>query len=76
MLLETLKHQNERLRPGDILVIKHKIVSKVEGQFVGLATITPSAATRNWARRYGLDARVIELAITQSRRSYAANVES
>ena len=68
LLLETLKHHNERLRPGDILVIKHKIVSKVEGQFVGLATITPSAATRNWARRYGLDARVIELAITQSRR--------
>ena len=33
-----------------------------------LATITPSAASRDWARRYGLDARVIELAITQSRR--------
>ena len=33
-----------------------------------LATITPSAASRDWARRYDLDARVIELAIAQSRR--------
>jgi coenzyme F420-0:L-glutamate ligase / coenzyme F420-1:gamma-L-glutamate ligase len=68
LLLETLQHQKQRLRPGDILVIKHKIVSKAEGQFVDLATIAPSAASRTWARRYGLDARVIELAITQSRR--------
>jgi coenzyme F420-0:L-glutamate ligase/coenzyme F420-1:gamma-L-glutamate ligase len=68
LLLEALKHQNERLRPGDILVIKHKIVSKTEGQFVELKTITPSAASRRWARRYHLDARVIELALAQSRR--------
>jgi len=68
LLLETLKHQKQRLRKGDILVIKHKIVSKAEGQFVELRTITPSAASRRWAHRYGLDARVIELAIAQSRR--------
>ena len=36
LLLEALKHQNEQLRKGDILVIKHKIVSKAEGQFVEL----------------------------------------
>ena len=68
LLLETLQHQKQRLLPGDILVIKHKIVSKAEGQFVDLSTITPSSTSRTWARRYGLDPRVIELAITQSRR--------
>ena len=68
LLLEALKHQKQRLYPGDILVIKHKIISKAENQFVDLETITPSAASRRWARRYALDARVIELAIDQSRR--------
>jgi coenzyme F420-0:L-glutamate ligase/coenzyme F420-1:gamma-L-glutamate ligase len=68
LLLASLKHQKERLRKGDILVIKHKIVSKAEGQFVELKKIKPSAASRRWARRYNLDPRVIELAIAQSRR--------
>ena len=53
---------------GDILVIKHKIVSKAEGQLVELAKIKPSAASRAWARRYRLDARVVEVAVSQSRR--------
>ena len=66
LLLGALKHH--KLRPGDILVIKHKIVSKAEGQLVDLKTIKPSAASRRWAQRYHLDARVIELAILQSRR--------
>jgi coenzyme F420-0:L-glutamate ligase/coenzyme F420-1:gamma-L-glutamate ligase len=68
LLLEALKLQKQRLRPGDILVVKHKIVSKAEGQIVELETVTPSPASRRWARRYHLDARVIELALAQSRR--------
>ena len=68
LLLDALKHQKQRLHRGDILVIKHKIVSKAEGQFVDLQKIIPSAASRRWARSYDLDARVIELAIAQSRR--------
>ncbi len=66
LLLGALKHQ--KLRQGDILVIKHKIVSKVEGQFVDLTKIKPSAASRRWAHRYRLDPCVIELAVQQSRR--------
>jgi len=68
LLLDALKQQNQRLRQGDILIIKHKIVSKAEGQLVDLNKIKPSAASRRWAHRYDLDARVIELAIDQSRR--------
>jgi coenzyme F420-0:L-glutamate ligase/coenzyme F420-1:gamma-L-glutamate ligase len=66
LLLDGLRHQ--KLRQGDILVIKHKIVSKAEGQLVELNQMKPSAASRRWAHRYHLDARVIELAIQQSRR--------
>ena len=68
MLLESLKCQNQRLLPGDIVVIKHKIVSKAEGRFVDLSKIRPSAASHRWARWYHLDARVIELALTEARR--------
>ena len=56
------------LANGDLLVVKHKIVSKAEGQLVRLETIKPSAASRAWARKYKLDARVTELALRESRR--------
>jgi coenzyme F420-0:L-glutamate ligase / coenzyme F420-1:gamma-L-glutamate ligase len=67
-LLPALSHPKRKLRKGDILVVKHKIVSKSEGQLVDLGGIQPSARSRAWARRYSLDARVTELALAQSRR--------
>ncbi len=53
---------------GDVLVVKHKIISKAEGQLVELDSIRPSASSRAWANRYGLDARVTELALRESKR--------
>src|SRR5712692_2424853 len=67
-LLHAVKHHKLALTKGDILVVKHKIVSKAEGQFVQLDGIKPSARSHAWARRYHLDARVIEVALAQSRR--------
>ncbi len=67
-LLLALKRNKLRLKRGDILVLKHKIVSKAEGQLIDLATIKPSRASRSWARSYKLDARVTELALQQSTR--------
>src|SRR5579884_536649 len=66
-LIEALKQSREKLRPGDILVVKHKIISKSEGRLVDLATITPSRESTAWAEQYKLDARVIELALRESR---------
>ena len=68
LLLTALRHQKQKLEAGDILVLKHKIVSKAEGQFVNLDNIRPSASSRAWALRHDLDPRVIELGLTQSRR--------
>ena len=62
-LLQALRHLKLSLKKGDILVVKHKIVSKAEGQLVQLNKIKPSAASRAWARRYHLDARVTEVAL-------------
>jgi coenzyme F420-0:L-glutamate ligase/coenzyme F420-1:gamma-L-glutamate ligase len=67
-LLTAARRVGIRLRTQDILVVKHKAVSKSEGSFVVLETITPSASSKTWARRYGLDARVTELALREARR--------
>lgn len=66
-LLQSLRQTRFALKPGDILVVKHKIVSKAEGRVVDLATIEPSSASVAWAERYKLDARLIELALRESR---------
>jgi coenzyme F420-0:L-glutamate ligase / coenzyme F420-1:gamma-L-glutamate ligase len=67
-LIHALKHLNLSLRKGDILIVKHKIVSKAEGQLIALETINPSANSRAWARRYNLDARITEVAQVESKR--------
>jgi coenzyme F420-0:L-glutamate ligase/coenzyme F420-1:gamma-L-glutamate ligase len=66
-LLESLGRRRLRLQPGDILVVKHKIVSKSEDRLVDLATIYPSPESIAWAQQYALDPRVIELALRESR---------
>ena len=66
-LLRALRRNHLRLGSGDILVVKHKIISKAEGRFVDLGSVDPSTASLQWARQYGLDPRVVELAIRESR---------
>jgi coenzyme F420-0:L-glutamate ligase/coenzyme F420-1:gamma-L-glutamate ligase len=67
ILLRSLKQNGTALEAGDILVVKHKIISKAEGRIVDLHTVKPSAASIAWARKHKLDARVIELALRESR---------
>jgi len=66
-LLQSLRQHKLAFELGDILVVKHKIVSKAEGRIVDLATIKPSADSVASAKQYNLDARVIELALRESR---------
>jgi coenzyme F420-0:L-glutamate ligase/coenzyme F420-1:gamma-L-glutamate ligase len=67
-LLEACRRARVRPLQGDILVLKHKIVSKAEGRSVELAKIEPSAESKQWARQFHLDARVTELALREGRR--------
>jgi coenzyme F420-0:L-glutamate ligase / coenzyme F420-1:gamma-L-glutamate ligase len=64
---DALRRKRMSLARGDIVVVKHKIVSKAEGRLVRLDTIKPSAESRAWAQRYKVDARVIELALRESK---------
>jgi coenzyme F420-0:L-glutamate ligase/coenzyme F420-1:gamma-L-glutamate ligase len=66
-LLQSLAKHDLVFESGDILVVKHKVVSKAEDRLVDLATVKPSASSTAWAKKYNLDARVIELALRESR---------
>ena len=58
----------ERLKPGDIVVITHKIVSKAEGQVVDLRTVTPSPLATEFGERWEKDPRKIEIVLREARR--------
>ena len=68
LIVDALALSGLRLHVGDILVVKHKIVSKAEGRTVELATVNPSSTARKLAEKNNADARVIELALRQARR--------
>lgn len=53
-------------RPGDILVLAQKIVSKAEGRIADLATITPSVRALELAEVTGKDPRLVELVLSES----------
>lgn len=66
-LTSALESQHLRLRKDDVLVVKHKIVSKAEGRLVQLGDVRPSRAASAWSRQSGGDARLIELVLRESR---------
>jgi coenzyme F420-0:L-glutamate ligase / coenzyme F420-1:gamma-L-glutamate ligase len=68
MILTAAKRSRIQFQNRDILIVKHKVVSKAEGALVALEMILPSTSSRVWATRYGLDACVTELALRESRR--------
>ena len=67
-LVDSLQHQKFVLANNDVVVIKHKIISKAEGQVVPLESVRPRKSAALWARRYGVDARVVELALREAKR--------
>jgi coenzyme F420-0:L-glutamate ligase/coenzyme F420-1:gamma-L-glutamate ligase len=54
--------------PNDILVIAQKIISKAEGSFVRLTTVTPSPRALAIAAQQKKDPRVVEVVLKESQR--------
>lgn len=54
------------LRAHDIVVVTSKIVSRAEGRFRDLSTITPSVRARDLAVETNKDPRLVELILTES----------
>jgi coenzyme F420-0:L-glutamate ligase/coenzyme F420-1:gamma-L-glutamate ligase len=54
------------LRPGDVLAVAHKIVSKAEGAVVDLRTVRPSDRARELGERLGRDPRHVQVVLDES----------
>lgn len=66
IMLEALHRAGLQLQNGDALVISSKIVSKSEGRFVDLTTVTPGEEAVKLAAETGKDPRIVELALSES----------
>jgi coenzyme F420-0:L-glutamate ligase/coenzyme F420-1:gamma-L-glutamate ligase len=53
-------------RPGDVLAVAQKVVSKAEGRSVPLTSITPSARAETLGAETGKDPRLVELILSES----------
>src|SRR5262245_46242990 len=52
----------------DVLVVAQKVVSKVQGRYVDLAMVTPSARAKDIASKVGKDPRLVEVILGESTR--------
>lgn len=68
LIVAALRKSGERLRAGDILALKHKVVAKAEGCTRKLAEVKPSARALRWARKWKHDAKLAEVALQDARR--------
>ena len=53
-------------RPGDVLVVTQKAVSKAEGKLLDLTTITPRQEAVDFAQEWDRDARQVEVVLRES----------
>ncbi|RCK77069.1 MAG: Coenzyme F420-0:L-glutamate ligase [Anaerolineae bacterium] len=67
LTVQALSASGITLDNGDILVFAQKIVSKAEGRWVNLATVTPSPDALELARQIEKDPRLVELILKESR---------
>jgi coenzyme F420-0:L-glutamate ligase / coenzyme F420-1:gamma-L-glutamate ligase len=67
ILDEALKGNSLELQDGDILVLAQKIVSKAEGRFVNLTTVSPSPQAVELAAATEKDPRFLELVLRESK---------
>ncbi|HXV46712.1 MAG TPA: coenzyme F420-0:L-glutamate ligase [Nitrososphaera sp.] len=61
-----LKAAGSEIQDGDVLVVAHKIVSKVEDRVINLADVKPSQKAVRMGKEHGKDPRVMELILKES----------
>ena len=54
------------IRADDVIAVTQKIVSKAEGAIVDLGTVTPRQEARDYAERWGRDARQVEVVLREA----------
>jgi coenzyme F420-0:L-glutamate ligase/coenzyme F420-1:gamma-L-glutamate ligase len=66
VVIDALAASGERLADGDVLVLAQKIVSKAEGRYVVLDTVTPSPRAVALAAETDKDPRLVELILSEA----------
>lgn len=67
MVLEAAEAQGTPIQEGDIIVVTHVVVSRVEGRTVDLRQVEPSKIAENFAAFTGKDPRLVEVILRESR---------
>lgn len=66
LIADSLRTTELTLTVGDVLVVTSKIVSKAEGRFLDLRTVTPSPQANEIAATTGKDPRLVEIVLRES----------
>ena len=66
LILEAVSKSSLALDDGDVVVVKHKIVSKAEGRVVRLGSVAPRRRAKALAKSQGKDPRLVELVLAES----------
>ncbi len=66
LVLDALGRNRVSLLDGDVVVVKHKVVSKSEGCVVALSDVSPGQKARRLATKEGKDPRLVELILQES----------
>jgi coenzyme F420-0:L-glutamate ligase/coenzyme F420-1:gamma-L-glutamate ligase len=66
LIVDGLRRAELTLQTGDILVVTSKIVSKSEGRFVDLRTVTPSPRAHEVAALTGKEPELVEVVLSES----------
>ena len=66
IVIDALAASGERLADGDVLVLAQKIVSKAEGRYVVLDSVTPSPHAEALAAETDKDPRLVELILSEA----------
>lgn len=68
LLASAISTSRVGVKPGDVLVVCQKVISKAEGRVVALADVEPSDLAKRWAATHDKDPRLIELVFRESTR--------
>lgn len=66
LIVGALTENHEALKPGDVLVIAHKVVSKAEGRIRRLADVQPGEQAAKLARDLNKDPRHVQVILDES----------
>jgi coenzyme F420-0:L-glutamate ligase/coenzyme F420-1:gamma-L-glutamate ligase len=68
LIINSAKNQGIKIMDKDILVVTHKIVSKVEGRLIDLRKVEPSDFASKISKRRKKDPRMVEVILREAKR--------